>query len=163
MPRTICLVRVFLMYKRYSSGNFGTVLFTKHTRYHLGCVMYNVPSGAWAESKDPDQAVHPPCQIFWCLSVRSSVSKKFITKTRLYSFDPLKPHFYIVKLGFTLVYIIFLISTQKHRLWVLVRTASSRRFLRVPQSMFWAEIWKISEIFIWKFPFFGWKIFSIFE
>ena len=27
---------------------------------------------------------------------------------------PLKPHFYIVKLGFTGVYIIFLISAQKH-------------------------------------------------
>ena len=51
-----------------------------------------------------------------------------ITKSRLYNFDPLKPHFYIVKLGFTGVYIIFLISAQKHRLWVLVRTASSRRF-----------------------------------
>ena len=36
--------------------------------------------------------------------------------------DPLKPHFYIVKLGFTDVYIIFLISAQKHRLWVLIRT-----------------------------------------
>ena len=53
---------------------------------------------------------------------------KFITKTYLYNFDPLKPHFYIVKLGFTGVYIIFLISAQKHRLWVLVRTASARRF-----------------------------------
>ena len=31
-----------------------------------------------------------------------------ITKTRLYNFDPLKPDFYIVKLGFTGVYIIFL-------------------------------------------------------
>ena len=31
-----------------------------------------------------------------------------ITKTHLYNFDPLKPHFYIVKLGFTGVYIIFL-------------------------------------------------------
>ena len=51
-----------------------------------------------------------------------------ITKTCLYNFDPLKPHFYIVKLGFTGVYIIFLISSQKHRLWVLVRTASPRRF-----------------------------------
>ena len=44
-------------------------------------------------------------------------------KTHLYSFDPLKPHFYIVKLGFTGVYIIFLISAPKHRLWVLIRTA----------------------------------------
>ena len=46
-----------------------------------------------------------------------------ITKTRLYNFDPLIPHFYIVKLGFLGVYIIFLISAQKHRMWVLVRTA----------------------------------------
>ena len=51
-----------------------------------------------------------------------------ITKTYLYNFDPFKPHFYTVKLGFTGVYIIFLISAQKHRLRVLVRTASSRRF-----------------------------------
>ena len=36
-----------------------------------------------------------------------------ITKTRLYSFDPLKLHFYMIKLGFTS----FLISAQKHRLW----------------------------------------------
>ena len=33
-----------------------------------------------------------------------------IMKTCLYNFDPLQPHFYIVKLGFTGVYIIFLIS-----------------------------------------------------
>ena len=32
------------------------------------------------------------------------------------------------KMGFTGVYIIFLISAQKHRLCVLVRTASARRF-----------------------------------
>ena len=38
-------------------------------------------------------------------------------ETYLYNFDPLKPQFYIVKLGFTGVYIIFLISAQKHRLW----------------------------------------------
>ena len=53
------------------------------------------------------------------------IMKYFITKTCLYNFDPIKPHFYIVKLGFTGVYIIFLISAQRHRLWVLVRTASS--------------------------------------
>ena len=41
---------------------------------------------------------------------------KSITKTYLYNFDPLKPHFYIVKLGFTGVYIIFLNSAQRHRL-----------------------------------------------
>ena len=35
-----------------------------------------------------------------------------ITKTYLYDFDPLTPHFFIVKLGFRGVYIIFLISAQ---------------------------------------------------
>ena len=58
----------------------------------------------------------------------SSSASEDITKTYLYNVDPHKLHFYIVKLGFTGVYIIFLISAQKHRLWVLVRTASSRRF-----------------------------------
>ena len=56
------------------------------------------------------------------------IKNEIITKTRLCNFDPLKPPFYIVKLGFTEVYIIFLISALKHRSWVLVRTASSRRF-----------------------------------
>ena len=37
---------------------------------------------------------------------------QIITKTCLYNFDPRKPHFYIVKLGFTRVYIIFLIFAQ---------------------------------------------------
>ena len=37
-------------------------------------------------------------------------------------------HFYMVKLGFTGVYIIFLISAQICRLWVLIRTASVRQF-----------------------------------
>ena len=36
-----------------------------------------------------------------------------ITKIYLYKFDPLKPHFYMVKLGFKGVDIIFLISAQK--------------------------------------------------
>ena len=53
-----------------------------------------------------------------CLFIKSY----FIRKTHLYNFDPLKPHFYTVKLEFTGVYIIFLISAQKHTLWVLVRT-----------------------------------------
>ena len=55
-----------------------------------------------------------------CLSPKD----RNITKTCLYNSDPLKPHFYIVKLRFTGVYITFIISAQKHRLWVLIRTAS---------------------------------------
>ena len=48
-----------------------------------------------------------------------------ITKTYQYNFDTLKPHFYIVKLDFTGVNLIFLISAQKHRLWVRVRGGSN--------------------------------------
>ena len=40
-----------------------------------------------------------------------------ITKTYLYNFDPLKPHFFTVNQGFTGVYIILFISAQKPRLW----------------------------------------------
>ena len=76
-----------------------------------------------------------------------------ITKTYLYNFDPLKPHFYVVKLGFTGVYTISLISAQKHRLWVLVRTASQGSSNEYLQSMFWAEIWKRSEFLSENFQF----------
>ena len=61
-----------------------------------------------------------------------------ITKTYLYNFDPLKPHFYVVKLGFIGVYVIFLISARR---------GGSNEY---QQSMFWAEIWKISELFYLK-------------
>ena len=79
-------------------------------------------------------------------------TRETITKIYLYNFDPLKPHFYIVKLGFTGVYIIFLISDQKHRLWVIVRTASPRLAEAVLTSThilcFEQKYEKISEFFI---------------
>ena len=49
---------------------------------------------------------------FRSLCALSFERQPFITKTRIYNFDPLKSHFYIVKLKFTGVYIIFLISAQ---------------------------------------------------
>ena len=87
-----------------------------------------------------------------------------IMKTYLYNFDPpppLKSHFYIVKLEFTGVYIIFLICAWKYRLWVLVRTASPRRFERVPTIyVFKHKYEKHQNFFIWKFSFLKMK-FSI--
>ena len=61
----------------------------------------------------------------------------------------------MVKLGFTGVYIIFLISAQKHSLWVLVRTASCICFDQ--------KLENISEFFIWKISVFGGEMFNIFE
>ena len=59
-------------------------------------------------------------------SCQTTVTKA-IMQTCPYNVYPLTPHFYIVKLGFTGVFIFFLIFALKHRLWVLVRTASVRR------------------------------------
>ena len=59
------------------------------------------------------------CNIFKVMTSRGLVKEEslvIITKTRLYSFNPLKPCFYTVKLGFTGVYIIFLIFAQKQSL-----------------------------------------------
>ena len=83
----------------------------------------------------------------------------YITKTCLYNFDPLKPHFYLVKLGFTGVFIIFL---QKHRLWVSLFeytenfTTKNGGSNEYPQSMFWVEIWKILGFFYLKIFIFWW-------
>ena len=51
------------------------------------------------------------------------------------------------KTGICRVIPIFLIFAQKHRLWVLVRTASARRFLRVPTIYVLSKNKKNIEIF----------------
>ena len=87
--------------------------------------------------------------------ISACASMQSITKICLYNFYPIKPYFYLVNLGFTGVYMILLISAQKHRLWVLVRTASSRNMKII-------RIFHL--IFFFFFFFFLWgKIFSIFE
>ena len=66
-----------------------------------------------------------------------------ITKT-----DPLKPHFYIVKLGFAGVYIIFLFLLENRDCGYSLeppRRGGSNEYL---QSMFLAEIRKIPEFFL---------------
>ena len=96
-----------------------------------------------------------------CIKCWSLFPGKNIAKTYPYSFDPLKPHFYIVKLvfaGYTLFFL-FLLKNIDCALEPPRRGGSNE----YPLSMFWAEIWKISEFFIWKFSVFGGKVFSIFE
>ena len=63
-----------------------------------------------------------------------------ITKTYLYNFNPLKPHFYIVKLRFTGVYIIFLISAQNIDCGYSLEPPRRDGSNGYPQSMFCAEI-----------------------
>ena len=81
-----------------------------------------------------------------------------IRKTCLYNGYPIKPHFYIVKLGFTGVYIIFHISAQKIDCGYSLEPPRRGGSNEYPQSIFWAEIWKILEFSIWKtFSFWWWK------
>ena len=84
-------------------------------------------------------------------------------KTRLYNFDPLKPHFYTVKLGFTGVYNIFLISAQNIDCGYSLEPPCRGGSNEYPQPIFWAGIWKIPEFFIWKVLVFGGEIFYTFE
>ena len=60
----------------------------------------------------------------------------FITKTCLYDFDPLKPHFYIIKLGFTGVYIIFLFLLKNIDCGYPLETPRRGGSNGYPQSMF---------------------------
>ena len=63
-----------------------------------------------------------------------------ITKTCLYYFDPLKPHFYIVKLGFAWVYAIFLISAQNIDCGYSLEPPRRGGSNEYPQSMFRVEM-----------------------
>ena len=56
-----------------------------------------------------DRARHDPISV--CLF--SNVFVYFITKTCLYNFDPLKPYFYIVQLGFTGYTLFFLVLLER--------------------------------------------------
>ena len=91
----------------------------------------------------------------------STTTALCITKTYTYKILIPLTHFYIVKLGFTGVCIIILISAQNIDCAYslkLPRRGSSNEY---PKSMFWAEIWKISEFLSENFHFFVVK-FSIY-
>ena len=87
-------------------------------------------------------------------------NKASIKKTYLYNFDTLIPHIYIVKLGFTRVYIVFLISAQKHRLWVAEAVLTSTH-----NQCFEQKYKKNISFFFffWNFSVFGGEVFYIFE
>ena len=91
--------------------------------YSLHCCVF-----AWKEFADMSFI------LFTCAMYKGPLH--IITKTRLYSFDPLKPHFYIVKLGFTGIYIIFLISAQNTDCGYSLEPPRRGGSNEYPQSMF---------------------------
>ena len=82
---------------------------------------------------------HPVRDFLTDLSARDtciSFQDNKIAKTCLYNFDPFKPHFCIVKLGFTGVYIIFLISVQNIDCGYSLEPPRRGGSNEYPQSMF---------------------------
>ena len=71
-----------------------------------------------------------------CLWLLSEFFRPTIMKTCLYNFDPLKPHFYKVKLGITGVYIIFLISAKNIDCGYSLEPPRRGGSNEYPQSMF---------------------------
>ena len=77
--------------------------------------------------------------------IKYQVMKALITKTYLYNVDPLKPHIYIVKLGFTGVYIIFHISAQNIDCGYSLEPPRRGGSNEYHNLCFWADIRKIFE------------------
>ena len=104
----------------------------------------------------PTQYDKGPCFVrllYHCCSSSLLLMPLTITKIYLYNFDPLKPHFYIIKLWFTGVYIIFLFCSKNLDCGYSLEPPRRGGSNEYPQSMFWVEIWKISEFLSWNFQF----------
>ena len=69
----------------------------------------------------------------------------FITKTYFYNFDPLKAHFYVVKLGFTGVCIFFSFLLKNIDYGYSLEPPRRGGSNEYPQSIFCEEMWKISK------------------
>ena len=79
-----------------------------------------------------------------------------ITKTCLYNFDPLKPHFYTVELGFTGVYIIFLILFKNIDCGYSLEPPRRGGSNEYPQALFLSRNMKKYQIFYLKTFSFWW-------
>ena len=85
-----------------------------------------------------------------------SEAYNYITETRLYSFDPLQPHFYTGKLGFTGVYISFLILLKNIDCGYSLEPPHRGGSNEYPQSMSLRRNMKIYQIFYLKMFSFWW-------
>ena len=104
-------------------------------------------SGLVSKQIQPEANMHFNTLLFSIHKAVITLRGYLITKTRLYTFDPLEPHFYIVKLGLTGVYIIFLILLKSIDCGYSLEPPRRGGSNEYPQSMFWAEIWKYINIF----------------
>ena len=104
------------------------------------------------------------CSLIWAFFVDHRIliycriygrtKKALITKTCLYNLDPLKPHFYIVKLGLQGYTLFFLFLLKKIDCGYSLEPPQRGGSNEYPQFMLLAEIRKISEFLSENFQFF---------
>ena len=114
---------------------YGKTFYSRHTQANIGCsevrsVLYTGIDLEVSSTLKITDLVDKYCKmhvfyrhkrskvscIIYIMTWDGETMALDITKTCLYNFDPtptLKPHFYIVKMMFTGIYIIFLISAKK--------------------------------------------------
>ena len=104
----------------------------------------------WMQHKQTMQRVLIPCSVTFCFHnfMNKVLCFQYITKTCLYNIDPLKPHFHIVKLGFTGVYIIFLFLLKNIDCGYSLEPPPRGGSNEYPQSMFWRGYMKNIRIFV---------------
>ena len=138
------IIKQILFWNAYCFHNqWANVTCTYHSRLDYGNISGHWHLPGWVQSGERGKG-EQLCQ---------KVFLSPITKTCLYNVDPIKPHFYIVKLGFTGLYIIFLISAQNMDCGYSLEPTRRGGSNEYPQSMFWAEIWKLSEFLSENFQF----------
>ena len=105
---------------------------------------------------------------FWGVWNRSRIlnfgpDRLFFRFSRALVLTPLSPSFIQYNWGlqeYTLIFLFLLKNRDCGYSLELPYWGNSNEY---PRSVFWAEIWKLTEFFIWKFSFFGGKILNIFE
>ena len=158
---SLCYEQKYEKYQNFLSENFH-FLVVKFSAYLNRRVFVMVGKETTENEKHEfsniQRTTTPAPWYIWSryIEKNSTQNVQDITKTYLYNFDPLKLHFYIVKLGFTGVYVIFLISARNTDCGYSLEPPHRGGSNEYPQSMFWAEIWKISDFFIWKIAIFCW-------
>ena len=165
VPNTMKIARVKSLYKKTSNLNVG-----KYRPVSILSVVFKII----------EKAISFSLKLIWSktilFTITSVASEAFslqilvffifwitITKTCLYNFDPLKLHFYIVKLGFTGVYIIFLISAQNIDCGYSLEPPRRGGSNEYPQSVFEQKYEKYEFFYLKIFQFFGSEIFYIVE
>ena len=115
-------------------------------------------------------SIHTFCSFQWfCLRTAKALIRlrgcmqRLITKTCLYNFDPLKPHFYIVKLGFTGVYIIIYLISALNIDYGYSLEPPRRAILTSTHNLCFEQKYeKISVFYLKIFSFWRWDFLYIF-